>query len=433
MKQLLGIIADDLTGANDSGVQLIEKGINTSVYFDIPKQQDHLDSGIVIDTNSRALSRNEAATATKQAGEFLKQAGYVTIYKKMDSTLRGHIGTELQALYETFQPEFVFIAPAFPALGRTTRDGIHYVRGEKITDTEVSKDPKHPVSEAFIPSLIEKEIGRSVGLLTKSDIEGNPSVFQDKIDEFRENGTNFIVCDAETEEDLKQAAEKMDCITDEIIWSGSAGLAEVLPEVLGISQIIGNRPIEFTGQVMTVCGSLSGVTQNQVKFAIEQPGVKAMVLDTMRIFSKNWNAYCREFIKECLNGLKENNDIVLYVPSNDQIRVQVKQVGKKLNLTDNEIGEWISGAIGKIVAEITEVNKQLTGLVLIGGDTAKDTSSHLGGIGFSLIKQVEDGIPLGTLIGSDREFNIVTKAGSFGKENSVYHAMQALKGASTNE
>src|SRR5690625_1838782 len=131
MKQLLGIIADDLTGANDSGVQLIEKGINTSVYFDIPKQQDHLDSGIVIDTNSRAISRNEAVAVTKQAGEFLKQAGYVTIYKKMDSTLRGHIGTELQALYETFQPEFVFIAPAFPALGRTTRDGIHYVRGEK--------------------------------------------------------------------------------------------------------------------------------------------------------------------------------------------------------------------------------------------------------------------------------------------------------------
>src|SRR5690625_2529074 len=433
MKQLLGIIADDLTGANDSGVQLIEKGINTSVYFDIPKQQDHLDSGIVIDTNSRAISRNEAVAVTKQAGEFLKQAGYVTIYKKMDSTLRGHIGTELQALYETFQPEFVFIAPAFPALGRTTRDGIHYVRGEKITDTEVSKDPKHPVSEAFIPSLIEKEIGRNVGLLTKSDIEGSVADFQDKIDTWRENGISFIVCDAETEEDLKQAAEKMDTLTDKIIWSGSAGLAEVLPEVLGINQVIEKRPIEFTGQVMTICGSLSSVTQNQVKFAVEQPGIKAMELDTMQIFSEHWNAYCQGFIKVCLNGLREGNDIVLYVPSNDQIRAQVKQVGKELHLTDNQIGEWISGAIGKIVAEITEVNKQLSGLVLIGGDTAKDTSSQLGGIGFSLMKQLEEGIPLGTLIGSDREFNIVTKAGSFGKENSIYRAMQALKGANTNE
>src|SRR5699024_12485763 len=97
MKQLLGIIADDLTGANDSGVQHIEKGINTSVYFDIPKQQDHIDSGIVIDTNSRAISRNEAVAVTKQAGEVLKQAGYVTIYNKMDSTWREHIAREQKA------------------------------------------------------------------------------------------------------------------------------------------------------------------------------------------------------------------------------------------------------------------------------------------------------------------------------------------------
>src|SRR5699024_2065930 len=188
----------------------------------------------------------------------------------------------------------------------------------------------------------------------------------------------------------------------------------------GINQVIEKRSIEFTGQVMTVCGSLSSVTQNQVKFAVEQPGIKAMELDTMQVFSENWNAYCQGFTKACLDGLKEGNDIVLYVPSNDQIRAQVKQVGKDLNLTDNQIGEWISGAIGKIVAEITEVNKQLTGLVLIGEDTAKDTSSQKGGRGFSLMKQLEEGITLGTLIGSDREFNIVTKEGSFGKVYTIY-------------
>jgi uncharacterized protein YgbK (DUF1537 family) len=433
MRQLIGIIADDLTGANDSGVQLIERGITTSVYFDIPKQQSNLENGIVIDTNSRALSREEAFTVTKQAGEFLKQAGYVTIYKKMDSTLRGHIGTELEALYETFNPEFVFIAPAFPSLKRTTKDGIHYVDGNKITNTEVSKDPKHPVTEDFIPSLIEKEIGRKVGLLTKSDITGNSSSFQEQIADFREKEIKFIVCDAESQEDLQKAVQKMASISKNVIWSGSAGLAEVLPDVLRINQIIEKRISSYISQVMTVCGSLSSVTQKQVKFAIEQPGVKAMELDTTQIFSNHWGAHCQAFIKECLIGLDEGNDIVLYVPSNDQIRDQVKQIGQALGLTDNQIGERISGAIGKIVASITEINKFLTGLVLIGGDTAKDTSSQLGGVGISLIKQVEAGIPLGTLIGTDREFTIVTKAGSFGKENSIYCAMQALKGDHTNE
>src|SRR5690625_4072058 len=120
MKRMIVIIEDDLTGANDSGVKLTEKGINTSVFFDIPSDEVSLDNGIVIDTNSRALSKEDAISVTKQAGEYLKQAGYPYIYKKMDSTLRGHVGAELQTLYKVFKPEFTFIAPAFPALGRTT-------------------------------------------------------------------------------------------------------------------------------------------------------------------------------------------------------------------------------------------------------------------------------------------------------------------------
>lgn len=433
MKQLIGIIADDLTGANDSGVQLTEKGINTSVLFDIPQDQDNLDSGIVIDTNSRALSKEEAAFMTKQAGRFLKQAGYKTIYKKMDSTLRGHIGTELHALHEVFKPEFVFIAPAFPSLGRTTKDGIHYVNGEKIAETEISKDPKHPVTESSIPKILEKEIGQPVGLLKKTDVEANLSVFREKVNNLKQNDINYIVCDAETQEDLQKAAQKMVAVSDKVIWAGSAGLAEVLPEVLGISQKTDERSFSISKCTMTVCGSLSHVTQNQVKYVMRQPKVTAVELDTLQIFADDWKTRSQGYIRDILEGLEKGNDIVLYVPSNQEVRENAKQAGGKLNLTGNQIGERISGAIGEIVATVVETNKDLAGLVLTGGDTAKDTSRHLGGIGFRLIKQVEAGIPLGTLIGADREYIVVTKAGAFGKEESIYNAMQELKGVHNNE
>ena len=61
MDNLLGIIADDLTGANDSGVQLTERGIPTSVLFDIPEKTTNFTSGLVIDTSSRSLSQQDAA------------------------------------------------------------------------------------------------------------------------------------------------------------------------------------------------------------------------------------------------------------------------------------------------------------------------------------------------------------------------------------
>ncbi|SFM46871.1 Uncharacterized conserved protein YgbK, DUF1537 family [Gracilibacillus orientalis] len=431
MNNLIGIIADDLTGANDSGVQLTEKGIKTSVLFNIPEHTQGLDSGLVIDTNSRSLSSLEAKSITKKATLFLKEAGYRYVYKKMDSTLRGHIGIELKALSEVYLPEFVIIAPAFPAHGRTTKDGIHYVNGVRISDTEVAKDPKHPVRESYIPRLIENEIGEAVGLLTKKDITS--SVLRDKLQYFKEENTQYIVCDAESQEELQQMAQQILSISESVVWAGSAGLAEVLPEVLGISQQVETRSFPKSTNVLTVCGSLSEVTQSQVKFAAGQTDVTAVVLDPVQMFKDNWETLRKGYIEDCVRGIDSGDDIVVYVPSNEKIRKQVKHVGSELNLSDNQIGERISQAIGEIVAGISSKKESLSGLVLTGGDTAKDAARQLGGIGFRLIKQLEPGIPLGTLIGTEREFKIVTKAGAFGNNQSIYNAMQVLKGDLNDE
>ncbi|WP_163538230.1 four-carbon acid sugar kinase family protein [Gracilibacillus sp. YIM 98692] len=431
MSKLIGIIADDLTGANDSGVQLTEKGINTSVLFDIPEHTHDLDSGLVIDTNSRSLSNQVAKSETKQAALFLKEAGYRYVYKKMDSTLRGHIGTELQALSEVYLPEFIIIAPAFPAYGRTTKDGVHYVNGVKLSDTEVAKDPKHPVKESYIPRLIENEIGEAVGLLTKVDING--SSLREKLQTFKEKNIQYVVCDAESQEELQQMAQQMVSISEQIIWAGSAGLAEVLPEVLGIGQQVEARSFTKTANVLTVCGSLSQVTQSQVKFAAEQADVFTVELDPVQMFTDKWKTLREGYIEECVQRMESGDDVVVYVPSNEQVREQVKQVGSEWNLSDNQIGERISQAIGEIVNGVSEKNENLSGLVLTGGDTAKDAARQLGGIGFRLIKQLEAGIPLGTLIGTEKEFKVVTKAGAFGSQQSIYQAMQVLKGVSSDE
>jgi len=209
---------------------------------------------------------------------------------------------------------------------------------------------------------------------------------------------------------------------------GSAGLAEVLPEVLGFGQQVGEQEFSISQQVMTVCGSLSQVTQNQVKYAAKQPNITAVEVNTVEIFTEEWDIHKNHYIKECLTGLRQGNDIVLFVPSNETIRQVVKQVGNSLELTGNQIGEKISHALGELTVRVAEEAEQLTGFVLTGGDTAKDISRQLGGIGFQLVKQIEAGIPLGSLIGTEKEYIAVTKAGAFGKEGSIYRAMQELKG-----
>ncbi|NBJ71318.1 MULTISPECIES: four-carbon acid sugar kinase family protein [Clostridia] len=433
MKRQIGIIADDLTGANDSGVQLAERGIKTSVYFQLPKQEKQLNNSIVIDTNSRALTRENAIKKTKNAAQFLKQENFSYIYKKMDSTLRGHIGAEIKVLDEVFRPEFMFIAPAYPRLGRTTVNGVHYVNHIPIAESEVSKDPKHPVKDSSIIKVLQKEVNEKMAVLT-TDMIHTTKIFNMEIENWKQSGVRYVICDAQTQMDLYKAAVKMAAITQNIVWAGSAGLAEALPLVLSIDG--GEQtPTNFDNntQVMTVCSSLSQVTQTQVAYAKEQPNVSGVEINTIDIFQNDWHSHKVKYIKRCTDAFAKGKDVVLYVPSDDEIRRKVKKVASELQLSPEQVGEKISGAIGEIAAYIAESTQRLSGLVLTGGDTAKATAKCLGGEGINLVKQVEPGIPLGELIGTQKTYYVVTKAGSFGAEESIYRAMQALKGVNEND
>lgn len=49
---------------------------------------------------------------------------------------------EIRAVDEAFRPELIIFAPALPALGRTTVDGVQRLHGVEICKTELSRDPK---------------------------------------------------------------------------------------------------------------------------------------------------------------------------------------------------------------------------------------------------------------------------------------------------
>ncbi|MDC3415119.1 four-carbon acid sugar kinase family protein [Terrihalobacillus insolitus] len=434
MERVIGIIADDLTGANDSGVQLTEKGIQTSVLFDIPSTEDHLSEGIVIDTDSRSLNRQDAYDVTKKVATFLKKAGYSHIYKKIDSTLRGHLGAELEAIREVCEPEFLVVAPAFPPYGRTTKNGIHYLKGTKISDTEISRDPKHPVKESSIPKLLFEQTGKEIGLIQTANLRDDARKWGKTLSGFKKKGIHYLVCDAETIQDLSTIVHQIRAFTDQVVWSGSAGLAEVLPEIIHSNDKKSTPTNRFScQQVLTVCGSLSEMTQQQVAFLANQDEVVPVEVDTVKIFENNWDHYQRQYIKQSYMALNNGKDVVLYVPSTEEQREQVMEKGKFLNLTAYQIGKQISIALSMISKSIVEENRKVDGLILTGGDTGKDVTRVLSAVGFHLIKEIEPGIPLGRLLGTYDDMYVVTKAGAFGEKDSLYTAMLELKGVRANE
>ncbi|MHB1159801.1 MAG: four-carbon acid sugar kinase family protein, partial [Chloroflexota bacterium] len=108
----LGIVADDLTGAMDTGVQFAKEGLHTVVMLGegaLPEAEM-----VVISTDSRDEPADEAYRRAKEAG--LRLAGRA-IYKKLDSTLRGNLGPEIEGLLDGLGLGRALVAPAFPSSG----------------------------------------------------------------------------------------------------------------------------------------------------------------------------------------------------------------------------------------------------------------------------------------------------------------------------
>src|SRR5215207_2154334 len=113
----VAIIADDLTGAADTGVQLVRFGYRTAVFFRATEVlADDLDA-VAFDTDSRTMPAGFAAKRVLDAAH--AAGGARIVYKKLDSTLRGNVAAELAAALGVLHPDCVIVAPAFPAAGRT--------------------------------------------------------------------------------------------------------------------------------------------------------------------------------------------------------------------------------------------------------------------------------------------------------------------------
>lgn len=424
MKRTIGMIADDLTGANDSGVQLAKYGYSTSVLFKVPETNDPLDDAIVIDTNARALERDAAVKVVKQASEYIKACDYEYIYKKIDSTLRGHISSEMEAMVQVFHPTFIIIAPAFPTYGRTTAQGVHYVNGIELAKTEVNTDPTHPVFTSNIKELMKEDIKEEMGIIDLGDIEnGN---IANKLTSYEAKQIRYIICDAQTEKDLEKIVTSVTSITNKIIWVGSAGLAAALAKNIQSTNKEITKDMLAPKHVITVCGSVSDISQEQVAYAKNQPDVAAIKVDTPAIFTEEWQRIKENYLEQITLAFQNGEKVILYASADELVMEAIQQIKESKELSNSYIAQAISEALGEIILELSHIFKDKLGYILTGGDTAKSISLKLGATGVKVIQEVEAGIPTGNLISKEEQV-IVTKAGGFGQKESIYKAMQYIK------
>ncbi|MBE0584447.1 MAG: four-carbon acid sugar kinase family protein, partial [Desulfofustis sp.] len=162
----IAVIADDLTGAADTGVQFcptVGPVLLTTVDGTLPDDKSPLPAGLAISTESRHLDSRSAGLAVHRCTGRIAALAPDLIYKKIDSCLRGNLGAELDALLEASGAAASLVAPAYPTLGRTTVDDVHRLHGVPVADTEIGRDPLNPVRESRLSKLLAGQSRLTIG------------------------------------------------------------------------------------------------------------------------------------------------------------------------------------------------------------------------------------------------------------------------------
>ncbi|MDR2456496.1 MAG: four-carbon acid sugar kinase family protein, partial [Deltaproteobacteria bacterium] len=280
------IIADDLTGAADTGVKFA--GAYPVRLSSLAQAASAAKGGPkVLSVNTETRHRPAASVAGELS--LLPDLAPATsqgalIYKKIDSCLRGHVGLELSIALKPLGREAVLLAPAYPGLGRATIDGIHLVCGRPVAETEHARDPIGPVTDSRLSHVASKDNGLRVESLKLSAIREGTEKLASLIKLLLSSGEPLIICcDAETEGDLEVLARAASAFKDRLLVSGSGGLAEALARVLGYAGE--KKSAEIKGPAVFFGGSASDTLRSQLAFLAEQDNAELVTLDLEALLS----------------------------------------------------------------------------------------------------------------------------------------------------
>ena len=419
MVELL-VLADDFTGALDTGVQFTQQNIPTFISTTIQQLEQGITedfSVIVLDMESRHIPPDEARTRVIKAVELAFHYGVRSFYKKTDSTLRGNIGIELAALLEATGDSSLAFVPAYPKNGRTTVAGSQYVNGVPVHLSIYNRDPQNPVCASYVPDIIAAQTPLPVQVVKYSEsilFEGPKA-----------GGRRIIVFDAQTDEDLRSIANLLKRYGLLRVTAGCAGFAEYLPTALGLK--IGTvRELDCPSQLLIVCGSLNPVSLKQIEAAARSK-VERIVLQPEQLLGNGVliARSLRLLVERIQQTLGTGSDVILQTARGAEDIQRFQAYSHQHGIESQAISRLVPRAVGDLVGRILRVCSRLTPVVF-GGDTAIGIMEALRFPKVMPIAQIAQGVVLSRLIDDCLDMPLITKAGGFGPTTIIREIQQFM-------
>jgi len=408
----VGVLADDLTGAFDTGVQFSNWGLRVEVLVGSAATSDL--SGVdvaVIDTESRNASRLDAYSKVREATERLVTLGAKCFYKKVDSTLRGNIGAEIDATMDATDADFGFLVPAYPTYGRTILAGKLLVNNTPLDKTEYADELC--VKTADISAIVKKQSNRKTGLIGYDIVKRGVDSIRAEVSALMKSGMKVAVFDCLTERNLIDISR---AIGETKMLVGSAGFASEVPIGLGLRS---PRPL------LSVCGSTRRLSRVQVAGLRDRLGFREVAVSVGKLIEGEpaMNEEVERCVGEATEAIKAGADVSLTSSPRDSSAEEYLTQARAKGITEEKARLIIEDALGEMTFEVLSRAKVM-GLLLTGGATSLKVCQKVCANRISIVEEVEPGIPL--LVLGDG-LPAITKAGGFGVDNSLIQAAQHLR------
>ena len=414
------VIADDFTGALDTGVQFKAKGTLIRVGSSVEELFQELNSEVqvlIVDAETRHMTAQEAYQTVYRIVARAMELGVACVYKKTDSGLRGNIGSELTAMLEASGRARMHFIPAFPLLNRITAGGIHYIDGCPAADSVFGKDPFEPVLHSDVRGIIAEQS------------EVRTTVMEHGVTPQLPDG--ILVYDASTDEDLGKIARALRDSGELGLVAGCAGFASVLPDVLELVPGDSQMPL-LHQRLLTICGSINPITLSQLDEA-QRHGALRIQLTPEQKLDPEWldseegcgtvQAWFHQ-IQRASNAIVEGNR----TGDGEATRHLAQQRGMSLEAVRRQIARTMGGVLERLLALGLDATVLVT-----GGDTLLAFMRRIGQNALMPIGELAPGVVLSQIEHRGKRYNIVSKSGGFGSASLLLDLEETINSGKSKE
>ena len=417
------VIADDLTGSNATCSLFKKIGLRAASILKLQGDKNYDVDVISYSTASRGLDKEEAYNKVSEAIKTLKNKDVLVYNKRIDSTLRGNIGTEINAMLDNLEDDRIAVViPSYPDSGRIVVNKTMLVNGVLLENSDAGKDPKTPIKTSCVESLVQKDIKYSSTYFTLSDIAQPIEEIAKKIQEAIKK-SRVLIFDAVNNEDIIKISKAI-IHSDINIITVDPG-----PFTLYYSKEL-QKKNHLEKKILMVIGSVTATTKKQIEYILQEEDIFLVKMKVEDFFEKET---CLKEIERVIAYIKKgiaSYDLFLVTtsPIGDEKKTDLQKLAENLNTTVEEISKIIANTLTETVVKILKETEKFEGVYSSGGDITIALLEKLKAIGVEIREEVIPLAAYGRIIGGDfPNLKLVSKGGMVGDEKTIKLCLHKIK------